>query len=310
MSISHFSGLDSLRFYAVFLVIFAHSFQIWTWQEQTLTLLPIGNLGVMIFFVLSGFLITRILISQPKEPIRPQLKTFYIRRALRIFPIYYLYLGMVFAFNLDNIQQAGILPWVYLTLKENPRSLQRLMVATLSIAILARGYLYAKGFSPTTQIEVFTLTNLDGLALGGLLALQFQQQAKTLIQKALPMIFTGLLGYYLLAWVHLHLEWHLLYLTLGKFLVVIFSAGLILLALNNPSPSLLHNRFTQHLGKISYGLYLYHNLIVSHAHEILNFLKLPLSPIHKLMMPILITLMIAQVSYSLIEKPFLKLKPQ
>ncbi len=89
--------IDGLRAIAVVLVMLFH-----------FAGLGSGWLGVQLFFVLSGFLITNILISSKKEnfSILAELKKFYIRRTLRIFPIYYLYLSIIllsyFILNFPN----------------------------------------------------------------------------------------------------------------------------------------------------------------------------------------------------------------
>jgi len=57
----------------------------------------VGSYGVSLFFVISGFLITRILIASEDRPRGQALKAFYVRRALRIFPAYYLVLGLAAA---------------------------------------------------------------------------------------------------------------------------------------------------------------------------------------------------------------------
>jgi peptidoglycan/LPS O-acetylase OafA/YrhL len=72
-------GLDGIRAIAVLLVFSVHYA-----KEQTLT---VGWTGVMIFFVLSGFLITGLLYDNRNEPHR--FRNFYIRRTLRIFPLFY-----------------------------------------------------------------------------------------------------------------------------------------------------------------------------------------------------------------------------
>ncbi len=80
-------SLDGLRGLAVTLVILYH-----------LNLVGMGWVGVQLFFVLSGFLITRQLLALRAQPLGAYLKTFYGRRALRIFPAYYLYLLLLLAF--------------------------------------------------------------------------------------------------------------------------------------------------------------------------------------------------------------------
>ncbi len=103
-ALNHLRQLDGVRFVAVALVLFDH------WMAGRLDL-PLGALGVTIFFVLSGFLITRILLSskdklsnQPNRNDGPSglgkyLKTFYIRRTIRIFPVYYLLLLVLYVIN-------------------------------------------------------------------------------------------------------------------------------------------------------------------------------------------------------------------
>ena len=77
--------LDGLRAVAVLFVVFFHSpfpaFQ-----------LPFGWAGVNLFFILSGFLITRILMALKRAPLNAYLSSFYGRRARRILPLYFLYL--------------------------------------------------------------------------------------------------------------------------------------------------------------------------------------------------------------------------
>ena len=94
----HNHALDGLRFFAFLLVFFFHALQWSPWGQWPV--IRFGFLGVPIFFVLSGFLIGGILLDL-KDKVRPgfglaaKLKTFYIRRALRIFPVYYLFIGIL-----------------------------------------------------------------------------------------------------------------------------------------------------------------------------------------------------------------------
>jgi peptidoglycan/LPS O-acetylase OafA/YrhL len=94
----HNHALDGLRFFAFLLVFFFHALQWSPWGNWPF--IRFGFLGVPIFFVLSGFLIGGILLDL-KDKQRPgfglgaKLKTFYIRRALRIFPVYYLFIAIL-----------------------------------------------------------------------------------------------------------------------------------------------------------------------------------------------------------------------
>ena len=80
----YFRQLDGLRFVAIFMVLVAHYLQ-WQWGNVWLLKFPF-TYGVTLFFVLSGFLITRILLSQSDFEPKRVLLTFYIRRIFRIFP--------------------------------------------------------------------------------------------------------------------------------------------------------------------------------------------------------------------------------
>ncbi|MCA8951561.1 MAG: acyltransferase [Planctomycetes bacterium] len=94
---AYLPALDGLRAIAVLLVLWSHVLPQMPgyppWLVQLRALLGPGELGVEIFFVLSGFLITRILLAE-KAAARP-VRWFLLRRMLRIFPIYYLLLLVI-----------------------------------------------------------------------------------------------------------------------------------------------------------------------------------------------------------------------
>jgi peptidoglycan/LPS O-acetylase OafA/YrhL len=81
----------------VLLVIFHHlaGTRGFPLSYQDLRWIDLGNLGVRIFFVLSGFLITGLLLREQREHGRISLGHFYFRRALRIFPAYYVFLAFL-----------------------------------------------------------------------------------------------------------------------------------------------------------------------------------------------------------------------
>ena len=92
----YFPNLNGLRFIAAFLVIIHHIEQL-KWISKLDTFLGdipfvgvIGKLGVVLFFVLSGFLITYLLLAEEKTFDDISIKKFYMRRILRIWPLYFL----------------------------------------------------------------------------------------------------------------------------------------------------------------------------------------------------------------------------
>ncbi|HZV59299.1 MAG TPA: acyltransferase [Candidatus Eremiobacteraceae bacterium] len=79
--------LDGLRALAIILVLVQH-------VRSVEGAVPIGYLGVTVFFVLSGYLITSISLAEEASKGTLSLVGFYIRRSFRIFPLYYLMLGV------------------------------------------------------------------------------------------------------------------------------------------------------------------------------------------------------------------------
>ncbi len=104
----YFPNLNGLRFIAAFLVIIHHIEQIKSASKIasywgiTPFIGIIGNLGVVLFFVLSGFLITYLLLAEEYSFKTISIKKFYIRRILRIWPLYFLIIIFAF-FILPNI---------------------------------------------------------------------------------------------------------------------------------------------------------------------------------------------------------------
>ena len=94
----HLVALDGVRGLAILMVLLVHfvaNMQPTTQVERTIVLVTgYGNYGVDLFFVLSGFLITGILYDGRNKP--HYFRNFYMRRLLRIFPLYYGVLAFVF----------------------------------------------------------------------------------------------------------------------------------------------------------------------------------------------------------------------
>ena len=97
----HFSGLNTLRFFAAYFVVLHHGETIRAKYGlpnfEHYSFFRNGSLAVSFFFVLSGFLITFLLLTEIKKTGSICLKKFYMRRVLRIFPLYYLlvFIGLI-----------------------------------------------------------------------------------------------------------------------------------------------------------------------------------------------------------------------
>jgi peptidoglycan/LPS O-acetylase OafA/YrhL len=93
---TRYQSLDGLRAVSIFLVLLAHSKgslgAVWA---KYLAGLDLGNLGVRFFFVISGFLITSLLLNEFRQTGTVSIRKFYIRRFFRIFPAFYFYLAVL-----------------------------------------------------------------------------------------------------------------------------------------------------------------------------------------------------------------------
>lgn len=205
----HLVQLDGLRGIAVVFVLIGHFHPI---TGPVYTLFPWGELGVHLFFVLSGFLITsillrcRTLVESEQQSSAGAIRQFYIRRFLRIFPLYYATLGILawldypdlresigwhlsylsnYYFIISNsghgriahfwtlaVEEQFYLTWPFLILLLPRRRLLPLVVAVIVIAPLFR-----LGVSATLPKEYYLarwwalFANLDTIGMGALLAL-------------------------------------------------------------------------------------------------------------------------------------------
>lgn len=221
--------LDGIRAIAVLMVFVSHWIP-WAYQAS----FPWGNFGVDLFFVLSGFLITDILLQSRRyveedgQSLFLTLRQFYIRRILRIFPLYYTFL-LVYALAVPSPVN-GLTPWLWTyTLNlfrvlvdntwEGPISHlwslsveeQFYLVWPWIIVLTPRRFLFpvlllSVAVGPAVKmilamhevseqaIRFFTLSRLDTLALGGLLAYAINQHGLQAVVKSRAVVGLGWIG--------------------------------------------------------------------------------------------------------------------
>ncbi|MES2514075.1 MAG: acyltransferase [Bacteroidota bacterium] len=117
---SYFENLDALRFFAFLSVFLAHcsSFFAYKFDNKYLELLHKhvfrnGNLGVGFFFVLSGFLITWLLFTEKDQNGRIHIGHFYMRRVLRIWPVYFIVVTVGFVIGTHDFELLNALQFNY-----------------------------------------------------------------------------------------------------------------------------------------------------------------------------------------------------
>jgi peptidoglycan/LPS O-acetylase OafA/YrhL len=88
-------SLDGLRAISIATVVFGHMLGTRGFFGRDLVTSDLANLGVRVFFVVSGFLITSLLLAEIEKTGRVSLRDFYVRRVFRIFPAFYAYLAVL-----------------------------------------------------------------------------------------------------------------------------------------------------------------------------------------------------------------------
>ncbi len=300
--LSHMPQLDAVRTFAVLLVVVYHWFPTGTGVNW----LPNGTIGVMVFFVISGFLITRILLKNRnaihagQSSLGQTYRNFFVRRALRIFPLYYLVITFVllvlpqtsdidqyplyyyaYGYNI-LLHQTGnwadllspfwtlgveeqlylVWPWVVLL---TPRvSFRWVIVGMIVVGVLFRGYGYWRG----DLDGVLAPASFDAFGLGALWAYVLTEHSGALpafrrkLGWAAGLALAGFVGLLLLPGDHplVVLFQRLLISVLSLFAVVGASLGV-----KGVVGRVLDNHALQYVGRISYGIYVFHMLVPGFA---------------------------------------------
>jgi peptidoglycan/LPS O-acetylase OafA/YrhL len=363
-------GIDALRAIGALSVIIGHielskfSFGIKNVKDS----IPFfkytsGHLGVILFFVISGFLITYLMLVEKNNFKQVNIKKFYIRRILRIWPIYFLiilllifvfpkiinidYYGkinsfsdlnfttiLMYLFLVPNLVVFGIngigggyhlgtigteeqfyLIWPILFKYFNNLFIP-LMFIFISITLAPHisdfiNFNYIKNIQ--FKQVFFNITNffnhfkINCMALGGLFSYIYYLN-KSFILKFLysniVQLVSFILGFGL--WI---LGFHLSYFN-DEFYAILFSIIILNLSTNPNSLLKLDNKMMNFLGKISYGMYIYHWIIIYMIIDLLNKFELDIMYYNILLylLTLLVTILISYLSYKYFESYFLKLK--
>ena len=323
----YFAPLDGLRAVSILLVITAHT-------TDPLYARLHGAVGVTIFFVISGYLITTLLLREEERRGRARIKAFYIRRAFRILPLYYLtLLAYIVLIGILHLQAGSSslwheLPW-YLTYQNDlaPHG-AGIFGQSWSLAVEEKYYLLWPLVFVIPMLRKHRLTVAGGLAaltalaslwsatsyfaiytpilLGCTVALVLDNPA--LYQRAVRLAITPV-ALLLIAGL---IAWDLSYDN-GSDVHIVFSVMVALLfpaVLVGPRwlSGLLSNRVLVYIGTRSYAVYLIHRIakgIVDRAvhpgsssvpHELLHFVLI-----------VILSLIAAEIMYRVVEHPMIEL---
>jgi peptidoglycan/LPS O-acetylase OafA/YrhL len=341
--------LDGVRGISILAVMWVHGGLLWIGQG--------GFLGVDIFFVLSGFLITTLLLQEWDENGTISFRGFYIRRALRLLPplvvliaicliVAFFYPGpegflaksksiLVALFYLANwlpvyhalfhtwslgIEEQYYLVWPFLLfallkLRLDRRLLILLMIAGVALIAWHRATLWYSGANPVRVYSGLD-TRADSLLIGAIIGALL---CWNLIPKTSALIFAlkviGVVSIPALAFLILTVPSISPFLYYGGYTLV---AGMVAVIITNlfiaPSAffvSALEMSWLRWFGRLSYGLYLWH-LPVYKAYDFvvpsLGFRSYTLSIFVPYVFKFSLAVLVATISYYVIERPALSLK--
>jgi peptidoglycan/LPS O-acetylase OafA/YrhL len=327
-----FGSLDGLRAISIVAVIWHHTAPAWISH----VLVSAGTHGVTLFFAISGFLITTLMLRERARSGYIDLAAFYMRRSLRIFPLYYLTLllyvlvvaalephsevGQAFFRNLpyfatytSNIfvpldgRVIFYFSWSLaaeeqfyllwpLVLTRCRSDLQASMLLITLIAVCVVGQLYQNRFLSVVPLAILA---------GALLAIALND----------PACFRRLNAVFGRSWclavviflLGISLAVQQPYGFLNSFLCVCL-VGCCVIRERHPLAEILSLRPVAYVGSISYGMYLLHMLSKSLVVKLLGLMHLPIEGVHVFVLTLLAVIGAATLSFRYFESIFLGMK--
>ncbi len=375
----YFKNLDVLRFVAAFMVVIAHGYEgFHGWiglpsffrvaSEDVKTPNAIGKFftqmfqnfgfGVDIFFLISGFLITYLLLAEKEKSGGISIRKFFVRRGLRIWPLYYLIVisapFLIYFMNYIRLQWMNQIPspnyswyyflignfdviktgqWMYpfahlwsICIEEHfyilwpfviafvpKKYLMNLFILMISASVIARVCYFV--FDPEHawfQIYLNTLCRIDVIIIGAIVALIHHNKPINLkVSKTIRII--ALIGFIWVLGVEPIVQWDTIFLAgVKKYFYILWVGFLLINFLFNEKPLLeFKNKGIFHyLGKISYGIYIYHNILVGIVIDniLLRYGPERISFGLFFLIYFSLTIVVSIISWEIFEKHILKLK--
>jgi peptidoglycan/LPS O-acetylase OafA/YrhL len=333
---SIFGSLDGLRALAILAVLWHHTpSAIAGWTITTR-----GFLGVDLFFIISGFLITTLLLRELRRDGRISLRNFYIRRFLRIFPAYYLMLLIVgatailapgnsanvirhdlffaalYLSNLVPMNSMLAITWslsteeqFYLVAPWVIKSVRRALLPLLTVTYILVSIPPFRYFSSITLPPIFMETTYGPILLGVILARVLDSErcfswfyrvaGRSGFQLLALAVLLALLDHPnadISGWHRLLLHWAMLALVAS-----------CVIRESNALRWFLTLKPVQRIGRVSYGIYLYHLIVAHFVSKAIAAANIGWS--HAAFIGVVVaTWAAAELSYRYYESPFLALK--
>jgi peptidoglycan/LPS O-acetylase OafA/YrhL len=336
--------LDALRAIAVTLVLYSHLLAAGGSSF-------VGHLGVRLFFVLSGFLITRLLLEARDASlfeVGPALRSFYARRMIRIFPPYFAVLGLVWlaseqsrpslawhALYLSNfwyarhndwtpwllchfwslsIEEQFYLVWPLIVLLAPRKRLEAITIAVIAFSLAYRFY-WPIAANPALARDLLPPASMDALGCGALLAVRRARGADA--PKWMRLGWPVLAAMFLfVVWSDpgpANSAWEWPRWTLVQVLPLVPMLAIVAACSNGLRGTL--GRLAEFppllaLGRISYGVYLYHSILLALTVRAQSWIPVDVSEQGpgRFIVAGTATLVVASLSWVFFEKPLNGLK--
>jgi peptidoglycan/LPS O-acetylase OafA/YrhL len=350
--------LDGLRFVA-FLAVFIHhavpTFSVpslarrWPFVGELVTAAThAGAYGVELFFVLSSYLITELLLREREVTGVLDARSFYIRRALRIWPLYYLFLFVsavvlprffpdqslgaryILAFSLllgnwacacwgfpassaaplwsVSVEEQFYVAWPLVVRKMGEASLLRVCAGAIVVAVIGRSALVLAR-AHDPALWTSTFAHLDSIACGAIVCILLRKKVRRITRlRAALLVAVCPVTWLVGALLEGTGKATWPYALVAFPLLAAGSSCLLVATVLRGPEGILTNRVFVFLGRISYGLYVVHSLGLAIAEHV------PIQLVGialvgvRALVGLAITIGMAVLSYRFIERPFLRLK--
>lgn len=329
-------SLDGFRAVSIILVLFCHSRYFEGFPYYLFDFAKQCDVGVTVFFVISGYLITSLLIKEHDSRKNIAIKSFFIRRSFRIIPVFLIYIvfiicvdhflnlgltknniihSLTFTTNFDPapnwylghlwslaVEEQFYIFWPLLFLYFN-KHMKVIVVLLIVYSSLIRILVYRYDLSLFYLLNGF-FTKSDSIMIGALASLLNLKSLSIFMKKSLINYFLQLIAILLIVlfvFSSAHGKLGIIALPLGNTIISI-SIMYIILSYVHPKENYiykaLNSKFFTHIGILSYSIYIWQQFFIFKNVALLN--KFPFN--------ILTIYIVAYISYNFFEKPFLKIK--
>lgn len=357
-----------LRFFA-FTLVFLHHTMIASWgrvaalgEGSPPVLITALGFGSDLFFILTAYLITTLLLRERESSRHVEVGSFYLRRVLRIWPLYFLCIIVIAALEYSapsrhmssihysallffagnwafafipvdtiatpfwsiSVSEQFYLVWPWIVARASRKTMFLCAAGATTLGILYRAVMIHQGV-PWQIIHFSTIARLDALAVGVAIALWLRGSVPSLRPLTRGALAVASISLCILI---LEISDHFPAIRFQKAgslypLVVFCCAGFFVSVLGiggARSNGVMRSKVVHYLGKVSFGMYMWHAIVISTLIRLGAVRWLDSSPVRQLhhgqfwvglsavLLFFAVTFIIASVSYFFFEMPFLKLK--